>query len=144
MSTQPAVVNGSTKPAPNPSAMKEPYTQRSGQSIDLSSVVYPLSYGDKSGIESLREEFAKRGTPMSREDVLSTIIDRGITAIRNSQKWGEVNRETRKVEVSAKAEVADLLSSGPLTQEKKAEALDILLEAQEKAAAIKAAARKRR
>jgi hypothetical protein len=152
MSTQASVVNGqakpngSTTPAPTPVAqMKEPFVQRDGKAVDLAAVVMALDATDKQLVYSFRDEYEKHfQTRISIPDLVSDLLSRGITAQRNSMKWGTINKETRKVEVSAKAEVADLLSSGPLTAEKKAEALDILLEAQAKAAAIKAAARKRR
>jgi hypothetical protein len=145
MSTQSNPVNGHTNGAPSPLAMKEPFVQRDGKTVDLASVMVALDQTDKQLVYSFREEYEKHfQTRISIPDLVSDILSRGISALHNSMKWGTINKETRKVEVSAKAEVADLLSSGPLTQEKKAEALDILLEAQEKAAAIKAAARKRR
>ena len=154
MSTQATVVNGSTKgngssvgagaPASVPQ-MKEPFTQRDGKVVDLASVLIALDQTDKQLVYSFREEYERHfNTRISIPDLVSDLLTRGMTAQRNSMKWGTINKETRKVEVSAKAEVADLLSSGPMTAEKKAEALDILLEAQAKAAAIKAAARKRR
>jgi hypothetical protein len=151
MSTQPAVVNGQTNGSTkqvasvNQIEAKEPFVQWDGKVIDLASVVMRLDATDKQLVYRFREEYQKHfDTAISIPDLVSDLISRGIAGLRNSMKWGTINKETRKVEVSAKAEVADILASGPLTNEKKAEALDILLKAQQQAAAIKAAARRRR
>jgi len=130
--------------------MNTPSTVINGQANGVAVKPVPvqsvtLDTDDRDLVLGFREEYEKHfQTRISVPDLVSDLLQRGVTAQRNSMKWGTINRETRKVEQSAKADVADLLSSGPLTAEKKAEALDILLKAQEETAAIKLAARRRK
>jgi hypothetical protein len=130
-----------------PSTVVNGGTQANGQAKPTPAPVQSVSLDadDRDLVLAFRDEYEKHfQTRISIPDLVSDLLQRGVTAQRNSMKWGTINRETRKVEQSAKADVADLLSSGPLTAEKKAEALDILLKAQEETAAIKLAARRRR
>ena len=133
MNTPSTVVNGQTNGVTTATVKPAPV-----QSVALDA-------DDRDLVIAFRDEYEKHfQTRISIPDLVSDLLQRGVTAQRNSMKWGTINRETRKVEQSAKADVADLLSSGPLTAEKKAEALDILLKAQEETAAIKMAARRRK
>lgn len=127
--------------------MAQPFTGRDGKTLDLSTVLFELSYGDKSGIMSLRDELAKRGNPMGLSDVISEVITRGVTQWRNSLKWGDVNRQSRNVEKQATADISDLLGHRrfeDLSVEEKAIMAETFAAAQAKKLEIRQAARKGR